>query len=407
VRLHTPAPTTSWRDALAGAALLTFLIWVLLLRPHAAAGAPAEPAGGSVLPGATDVLTITGRIRDSQDAPVGAAQVFAFRGATQIATNSDSQGRYTLTLPGGVYNIVFNPPFGSGLASQVQRQIQHSQVLDVHLAPGHAIKGTVFRSAAPGTPVPNVAIFAFSRRTFQGFGLPPSAQDGTYQIALEDGDWDLTFTPPPFTGLGPTQTTVLSLSADVQRDIFLPAGFTLYGRMTAASSAGPVGVPEVEIFAGDPGQALSFGFAPTDATGGYTGTLPTGRYDVAILAPPFQKLGSTVITDVVGPPDRRRNVALPPGYTLSGSVRCGGGLANAFVLAVPQPPLSSGRLEGWGRFAGADGRYALALQPGAYTLVVTPPRSSGLPARTLQGLTLQSDRLLNVDLCVLLPLVRR
>jgi len=114
-----------------------------------------------------------------------------------------------------------------------------------------------------------------------------------------------------------------------------------------------------------------------------------------------------VITDVVGPPDRQRNVALPSGYTLSGSVRCGAGLANTFVLAVPHPPLSSGRLDGWGRFAGADGGYALALQPGTYTLVVTPPGNTHLPTRTQQSLTMQSDRQLNVDFCVLLPLIRR
>ncbi|HEX6384590.1 MAG TPA: carboxypeptidase-like regulatory domain-containing protein, partial [Anaerolineae bacterium] len=155
----------------------------------------------------TAVFTITGVVGNVNDQPVPSVQVFAFSGASQVETVTDNNGQYALTLTSGnSYDIVFNPPTSSNLASQARRGINGTTTLDVTLPPGHAISGTVYRDATKTNPVANTAIFAFNRQTFDGFGLPPSKADGTFQISLEESDWELTFTPPPFTQLGPTRT---------------------------------------------------------------------------------------------------------------------------------------------------------------------------------------------------------
>jgi hypothetical protein len=112
------------------------------------------------------------------------------------------------------------------------------------------------------------------------------------------------------------------------------------------------------------------------------------------------------MTNVVGPPDVERNLTLPTGWTVSGTVRCGSGLANAFVEAQPHPPLSAGRFSGWGRSAGADGFYALALQSGVYTFVVSPPGDSSLPQRIIPMVVVTQDLTLNFDYhCICLPII--
>lgn len=350
---------------------------------------------------AADAFTISGVVTAGAF-PAPLVQVFAFSGAAQQSTTTDTQGYYQLTLAAGSYDLVFNPPASLHRAAQVRRSIADTAVINVTLAPGASVTGVVYRDAAKQSPVPNVAIYAFNRDTWAGFGLPPTDAQGHYQIALALGSWDLTFTPPPFQGLGPTQTLALSLTGDMQHDVVLAAGFTLAGRVTHTGA----GVANVDLFARDAAQGRGFGFTPSGAGGWYTGTLPLGSYDVLLLAPPFQGLGSTVITDVHGPADQVRDVALPAGVTLSGQLRCGNLVANAFVLATPHPPLSAGSTDGWGRFSGAGGDYALALQTGTYTTTFAPPAGWRFPPPLIAQRTLTANLEVNLS-CVFLPIAQQ
>jgi hypothetical protein len=394
--------------ALASACLLGLLAYVTLMAwPALAANeSPNWSEGGLPLAPLADtsVFTVTGIVENQAETGIGGVQVFAFSGAVSVETFTNSSGHFTLTLTAGnFYDIVFNPPAGTNLASQLQRGIHQERFLSVILPPGHAISGTVYSDAAKTRTVANVAIFAFNQVTFDGFGLPPSRGDGTYQISLEEASWELTFAPPPFIGLGPTRTATISLTEDMTRDIILQPGFTVYGQVITSGGGGQA---NVEIYAQDPSQPYGYGFSPTDADGFYTGTLPAGTFDIQFHAPPFLGLGSTVVSDVVGPPDVELNLTLPAGHTVSGTVTCGGGLANAFVSAAPKPPPSAGFFGDWGRFAGADGFYALALQPGVYTFTVSPPGGSSLPQLIRPMVEVKQDFTLNFDyLCLFLPVI--
>jgi len=380
--------------------LLSFVVLILLIAQptNAAPPTPTYRAQAAPVPVATDMFTVTGTVTNQQDAPVKNVEVFAFSAEVQSATYTNSSGQFTLTLITGTYDIVFIPPQAAHLGAVVERGINQSRVLNVSLPAGFTISGTIYRDAGHTMPVTNTAIYAFNTTTFAGFGLPPSQADGSYSIALEAGDWELTFTPPPFIGLGPTLSVVSNLAADITRDIVLPPGFTLFGHVTAPSGA-HAGVAGVEIFAKDPGQPAGYGFAPTNAGGWYTGTLPLGTFNVRFLAPPSHGFGSTIITGVAGPADVHRNIVLPSGYTVSGHTYS----ANTFVLGIPNPPLTDG--EGWGRFSGSDRQYALALQPGIYTFRASPP--GGAASGGLSMIRVQSDMVLNFGFYVYLPLLKK
>ena len=127
-------------------------------------------------------------------------------------------------------------------------------------------------AANGGSPVGNVSIYAFNRDTADGFGQPTNDANGHYCINLVTGTYELGFTPPPCLGLGPKTLDTL-VTQTMTLDVILPPGFTAGGRVTNPSG-NPV--PGVQVYAHDPNIG-GFGFAPTNASGDYTGTLPGGN----------------------------------------------------------------------------------------------------------------------------------
>ena len=385
-------------------AFLFGLLAYVTLRPLPATANTFPDCGKEPIspPAGTEVFTVTGTVVNTDGTtPVECVEVFAFSGAANGRAFTNGSGHYTLTLSVGTYDLAFHPPLTSGLASQLQRGIRKSQELNVTLLPGHLISGTVYSDIAKTNPVSNVNVFASNPNTFVGLGATPTLSDGTYMLSLETGGWELTFTPSHFLGLGPTRTAVISLTQIITQDAILPSGFTVYGQVTANS----VGVANVDIFAQDP-LSDGFGITATDADGIYTGTLPAGNFDILFFAPPFSGYGSTVVTNITGPPDVQQNVSLPAGHTISGKVTaCGAGLANVFVHGAPEASIPTGRLSGWGRFTGIDGFYALALQQGVYTITVDPPGISP-PPRIIPSVTVTQDLTLDFDFCTLfLPII--
>lgn len=354
-------------------------------------------------PSGPNVFTVTGiATRKTDGLPVECVRVFAFSGAIQAFTYTNSTGQYTLTLSEGIYDFVFHPPLTTGLASQGRRWVRVSQVLNLTLSPGHLISGTVYSDAIKTKVVSNVNIFASNPDTFVGLGANPTNASGSYAIVLEEGNWELTFTPPHFLNLGPTRTGVISLTQNIIQDIVLPPGFTVYGQVKKSNGQGQA---NVDIFAQDSTQPQGYGITATDQNGLYTGTVPAGNFDILFFPPPSLELGSTVVTNITGPPNIRKDVTLPTGKTVSGIIKCGSGLANAFIEAAPQPPVSAGSFGGWGRFAGADGFYALALQAGTYTFTVNPAGDQ-LPNQALSLVEVNQDLTLNFDyLCLFLPVI--
>ena len=358
---------------------------------------------------ATSHITLVGTIfRDPlTPTPVSNVQVFVFD--TNIGDGrsclSNSNGQYLVTMDAAhTYDVVYNPPSGSHLASQIRTGISGPGVIprDIFLNPGFSISG-VTRRLTNTSPVSNVGIFAHNQYTGIDLGLPTSQDNGTYQISLESGTWDLTFTPPPFRGLGPTTTGGISLTADLTLDAFLPTGTTVYGQII---SPGGQGVPGTAIFAQVTGTPHGFGFDLSKEDGLYTGTLPVGEFDIQFIPPSGLGLGSTIITNQTPTTSTYfLPVTLPAGVTLSGSVACTSALEGVFVFADPQFDIPGDDLGGWGNSTDSQGRFDLALVPGIYRLEFVPPDITGLAKKEFT-ITLQTDRFLLIDFCPdFLPIV--
>jgi hypothetical protein len=394
-----------WTLIAAPGLALTSLLLVFLLLGRSTAGAIPEVRS----PEAT--FTVSGTVSNAAAEPISDVVVYAWKryeGSGLVGDVTDSSGYYSVTLDGGNYELNFTPACGSGYASKSYKGITGppDQTLNVVLSSGHTVSGTVFATDG-STPVGDVTIYAFNRHTADGFGLPPTDDQGTYCVGLVTGTYGLSFTPPPCLGLGP-HTEEITITCDTPLSVTLPPGFTVAG-CVADESGEPV--PGVQVYAEDP-NIRGFGFAPTDGSGCYTGTLPftgtppTGVYDVQFIPPPGLGLGSVTVTDVVsttaGCPNATLPITLPAGYTLSGRVTCNGvGIKNAFVYALskgPHDPRNS--LPGYGVFTVDDGSYGLPLVPDTYRVEFTPPEAAGLNAKAFTTIELITDTVLDVEFCL-------
>jgi hypothetical protein len=389
-----------------GLAVASLLLMFLLLGRSTAGATPAEDVAIPDIRTPSTTFIVSGTVTCEGTGPLSNVEVYAWNrdeGSGVVGDVTDSSGAYSVTLDEGNYDLIFNPPCGSGCASKALKGVTGplDQTRNVTLAAGHGVSSTVFSSDG-STPVSNVAIYAFNLDTADGFGLPPTDANGHYCIGLVAGHYDLGFTPPACLGLGPTGVFI-TVTQDITRNVVLTSGFTVAGRITDGTG-NPV--PGVQIYAYDP-HIRGFGFAPSDESGCYTGTLPLGTFDIQFLPPPGRGLGPVTVVDVVsetaGCPNTSLPITLPAGFTISGRTTCQGQpVKNVFVYADPEAGGAPGDdLVGWGIYSVDDGSYGLPVVPGTYDVKFIPPPGTGFDTVVVDDLQVVTDTVLNADLCPL------
>jgi hypothetical protein len=397
-------------SALSGTGLLLLF---LLLGQITVGAAPGENVTITDAQPFNATFTVSGTVTCEVTGPISDVEVFAWnrgKGTGFVGDITDSSGTYSVTLEGWNYDLIFNPPCGSGCASQSLKGITGppDQTRNVTLTLGYSVSGTVFATNGI-TPEGNVAIYAFNHDTADGFGLPLTDANGQYCIGLVTGTYDLGFTPPACRGLGST-TVFTPVTQAITLNVVLTSGFTIAGCATDGIG-NPV--PGVQIYAYDP-HIRGFGFAPSDESGCYTGTLPLGTFDIQFIPPAGRGLGSVTVVDVVsetaGCPNTSLPITLPAGFTVSGQATCQGQpVKNVFVYADPMGGGAPGDdLVGWGVYTVDDGSYGLPVVSGTYDIKFIPPPATGFNTVVITGFQVITDTVLDVDLCPLyLPIIMK
>jgi hypothetical protein len=392
--------------AVMGLAVTSLLLLFLLLGQIRVGAAPGEKVTITDVRSTSVSFAVSGTVICEGTGPISDVEVYSWKrdkGGGDVSDTTDSNGYYSVTLEAGNYDLIFNPPCGSECASKAHKGITGPPdlTLNVVLSPGHSVSGTVFATDGT-TPVDDVSIYAFNHDTADGFGLPLTKAGGHYCIGLVEGPYDLGFTPPPCLGLGP-KTVVITVTQDMITDVILPPGFTVAGCITDGID-NPV--PGVQIYAYDP-NIRGFGFAPSDESGCYSGTLPLGTFDIQFIPPAGRGLGPITVVDVIsetaGCPNTSLPITLPAGFTVSGTVTCQGQpVKNVFVYA---DPLGGGvpgdDLVGWEVYSVDDGSYGLPVVPGTYDIKFIPPPATGFDTLVTTDLQVITDTVLDVDLCPL------
>jgi hypothetical protein len=361
-------------------------------------------------------FTVSGTVTCEVTGLISDVEVFVWnrnKGTGVLSDTTDISGTYSVTMTEGSYDLTFNPLCGSECASKAHKGITGPDelTLNVVLPPGYTVSGTVYATGTLQT-ISNTALYFFNHETADGFGLPPTDKNGHYCVNLAEGYDDLSFTPPACLGLGPKAGIIVTQT--MTRNVTLPPGFTVSGCITDGP-ASPV--PGVQIYAYSTGIG-GFGFAPTNETGCYTGSLPyagippTGTYDIQFIPPPGLGLGSVteinVVSKTVGCPNTSLPITLPVGFTISSTVTCQGQpVKNVYVYADPVgEPAPGDELVGWGLYTVDDGSCGLPVVPDTYDIKFIPPPATGFDTVVITDVQVITDTVLEVNLCPLyLPII--
>jgi hypothetical protein len=154
----------SWKLLAALGLAVTSLLLVFLLLGEASADVAANgvEAKLTALQVTTSTFTISGTVISAEDGSgIGGVDVFPWNrdeGPTTstVSATTLASGTYSLTLEAGNYDLIFNPPCGSGFASQSHKGITGPPdvTLTVPLTVGYAISGTVYAIGTPSTTKP-------------------------------------------------------------------------------------------------------------------------------------------------------------------------------------------------------------------------------------------------------------
>lgn len=183
--------------------------------------------GTTVLPAG---FAVTGRTVNGSGTPIAETDLDFIISSTgvEIPTahdNAGPDGTFLVVVPANTYDIVFRPPFTSGLAPLVVEAIAvtaPTSLGDVVLPSGFPITGTV---TSLGSPVALVDITMVDSVTGDPVPVFGGESDllGHYQYRSVAGTYDITFTPPVGSGLAATTEFDVVVSGPVTLDVALSA----------------------------------------------------------------------------------------------------------------------------------------------------------------------------------------
>ncbi len=182
-------------------------------------------------------FTVAGCISAPAGGPAAGVQIYAFDPASRGFGFSPSEagGCYTGTLPLGTFDFQFIPPphLGAGCFTVVNVTSQTvgcpNTALPITLPAGYTLSGRV---ACQGKPIKNVFVFADPEGApapgddLGGCGLY-TVDDGSYELPLPPGTYDISFVPPRTTGFNEKKVTGVQVITDTRLNfdfciLFLP-----------------------------------------------------------------------------------------------------------------------------------------------------------------------------------------
>lgn len=338
--------------------------------------------------------TITGRVQGANGASGAGMIVEAYNlsGTRRGFTTATGAGEYTLVLPPGDYKVlaydpagVLAPRFHSGARSFAEATPVHvfegtASGVFFTLANAAIVTGTAV-DAGTGLPLPSITVYAYT----PGGALVTTAATnaaGAYRFSLPAGDYrfvaadDARVYATAYYGGSRSfeASTALNLAAGEQR------GNVQLALTRGARLSGHVNGPDLTVAAYNLDGTLHAS-TTSDATGNYTLVVAPGEYRLAVSDPSLTfatlfyggathfRLARTLnVTGNMSALD----VTLPRGGRISGTVR-------DVLTTLPLPGITVAAYDESGlaiAFAttGADGRYALAVAPGAYRLIAFDPQ---------------------------------
>jgi hypothetical protein len=363
-------------------------------RPALHTPAPARPASqGSAAPNA--VVSVKGTVTNAAVDPLAGIEVdvLDLSGYTMYTGSTDSEGKYSIVIAPGDYNLWFTDATGTYATGYYDAgsgfvydwydasTVTVSSVdvtADITLPPAVHIKGTVTNAAV--LPLADIEVdLEVDASTYYSDTTDAS---GVYSIEVAPGDYDVWFADASETYASgyystggftyDTPSTVTVSSADRTIDITLPPAMHIQGTVTNAAVLPLAGI---DVYV----ESVDWSYYTwTDASGKYSTAVAPGNYTLSFSDPDGQYAtgyystggfvydwsAATAVAvssgDVTG-----KDVTLPVALYITGTV------IDEYDAPVPDIEVDVYAAGGDPydyNYTDSDGYYSVEVAPGSYTL---------------------------------------
>ncbi len=226
--------------------------------------------------------------------------------------NTDQNGFYSIIVPVGFLDIMYEAPIGSGYADNAiwDLVVNRDLNLDVTLKNGQEISGTVTTSQGQG--VPNVDLDVDNSITGERLHTSHDNTDfaGNYSIMVPTGTYDILFEPPEGIPLAAWRIESRVINGNTVINQVLPAGNSLSGTISDDDGL-PVDNCDVDVIDVNTGNTIPTPRDNSDDKGNYQVYIPAGIYDIVYQPVPESGVGEDSILGVVVTQNLIRNINLP------------------------------------------------------------------------------------------------
>ena len=354
---------------------------------------------------------VTGRVVDSNGVGVPGININAFRVSNGneekniFNDGTDGAGNFTTTIPAGVYDLHFIPPQPPA-TTHVPLVVRNVVIAGTKnlgtltLQAGWILSGHLQRQS--GTPLNGVNVQLTDMIT--GFDVPQaqlkSDAFGNFSLASPRNAIRLRLIAStnvvPFVA---SKELLLTPSADTNLgNVTLADGFTVSGHVQRADTAGSVQGVNLDFFNATTGVKL---FTPNDSSntlGDFATIVPAGTYDIEFCAPFATHLVALSLNRTVSGALNLGNVALEPGFVMTGTIRNSSGVAqvNADVDVRLQ---GFGKLVTCGDNTNASGVYSVIVPAGVLKVIFHPANYNlGLGSKVVNPVAVSANLTLDAVL---------
>ncbi|MGH8003655.1 MAG: carboxypeptidase regulatory-like domain-containing protein, partial [Limisphaerales bacterium] len=306
---------------------------------------------------------------------------------------TDANGFYQTVVPTGSFNVVFQPPVSTGLASveSLRVAVSNDRTLNATLPSGFTLSGAVQRTG--GGELPNVNIKFVNSATGAKVPLANHFTNsfGNYAVVAVPGTYNVRFEPPKSTRRLAKEVLNFALNSNMTLNVTLDSGRSISG-FIKDSLNNPIRDVDFDAFTVPGGSEIFTPSGKTDSTGFYQVIVPAANLNLAYTPTLASRFAGVSFAGVSITRDTTIDLTLRHGVQLSGTVRdsTGNPLAGVKVRAFgsPEVPLAKGATDNLGQYAGI-------LVPGTYQLRFILP--SGLYSVVLSGVAVRVDTVIDVS----------
>jgi hypothetical protein len=307
---------------------------------------------------------------------------------------TDAAGFYEVIVPAGYFDLSFQPPVATLLASVVRDNVHIGQdtVVDVTVPAGFLVNGTV--KSPTNALIADVDLDIFdsaTQATVLAAGDKTNAL-GSYAMVLLSNTYDLEFEPLKTRRLQAKRIANVNIASNQTLPVVLDSGLSISGVISGSPPMSGVNVDAIIQSSGlvsfQPGDS-------SDATGFYQ--VIVGFVPHTLVFYPRVATGKTAraFTNVNPGADFVLNVPLTSGFLVSGTVTnsIGAPLSGVRLRAesgVDWVPTSEG-------VSGVTGTYQTVLAPGTYRLLYIPVGGSGLATLEFPSVVITQNTVIDVQ----------